>query len=348
LFGNIKNYLTVIKVKRTVFFIILILGTLAITVAKAQFGRSSTTPPTYEELYDAPYEINKLFVHFQPICAELFTTNLNAGMGIQANYYWDNKVSFNANARTAYNRVTDFSRDVAEKNKGEQFFQPYKFNYFEAGGTYHLKDFEQDGETKFILYSRSYKGTKWAAKVPDFIKAPTKVRRIYGVRLGGTAYKSAFDLRRVLDDQDVVLTAVDSTFLPDNTQVFGNISAAGGYVGISYAVIRNAAIKFDKIYSAATSDHIFTAYFDILAMPAITMENIMYNSKIYLTDNVKTNKAGFRLGMEGKFNREFGWAYGAEMGMRPGVKTRAFFANIKISFPVYSTTLSHQVEAFGK
>jgi hypothetical protein len=333
-------------VKRTVIFVIL--GICLVTVAQAQFRRNNSTPPTYEELYDAPYEINKLFVHFQPVYAELFTANLNAGLGVEVNYYWDNKANFKAHARTAYNRVTDFTRDVAEKNKGEQFFQPYRFNYFEAGGTYHLKDFEQDGETKFILYSKSSQGNKWAAKVPDYIKVPTKVRKIYGLRLGGTAYKSAFDLRRVLDDQDVVLAAVDSTFLPGNTQVFGNISAAGGYVGISYTVIRNAAIKFDKIYTPTTSDLIFNTYFDILAMPAITMENIMYNGKIYLTDNVKTNKVGFRLGMEGKFNRELGWAYGAEMGIRPGVQTRAFFANIKISFPVYSTTLNHQVEAFGK
>jgi hypothetical protein len=333
-------------VKRIGLLIIVIYGT--ISVAQAQIGRSTSTPPTYEELYDAPYEINKLFVHFQPVYAELFTTNLNVGLGIEANYYWDNKFDFKAHARTAYNQVTDFSRDVAEKNKGEQFYQPYKFNYFEAGATYHIKDFEQDGETKFILYSKTYKGTKWASKVPDYIKAPTKVRKIYGARMGGTGYKSAFDLTRVLADQEAILTSADSTYLPGNSQVFGNISAMGGYLGASYAIIRNAAIKFDKNYSIATSDMIFTTYFDILVMPAIAMENVMYNNKIYLTDKVKTNKLGFRLGMEGKFNRELGWAYGAEMGLRPGVQTRAFFANIKISFPVYSTTLSHQVEAFGK
>jgi hypothetical protein len=335
-------------VNKISFFILVFLGVFLVTHAQAQLRRSGTTPPTYEELYDAPFEINKLFVHFQPIYAELFTANLNAGIGVEAQYYWDDKFDFKAHARTAYHRTTDFTRDIAEKNNDGLFFKPYKFSYFELGGTYHIKDAEQDGETKFILYSKNFKGNKWSAKVPDYIKAPTKVRKIVGARFGGTAYRTSFDLSRVMADQEITLLAADSTFLPSNTQVFGNYSAAGGYIGASYAIIRNAAIKFDKTYSVATSDLIFTTYFDILVMPAITMENIMYNNKIYLTDNVKTNILGFRLGMEGKFNREFGWAYGAEMGMRPGVQTRSFFANVKISFPVYSTTLSHQVEAFGK
>ncbi len=333
--------------KRISYFLI-VSGILFVSVAQAQLRRGTSTPPTYEELYDAPFEINKLFVHFQPVYVDMFAANLNAGYGVEAQYYWDDKFDFKVQARTAYHRVTDFSRDVAEKNKGLQYYEPNKFVYYEAGATYHLKDFEEDTETKFILYSKSYKGAKWASKVPDFIKAPTKVRKIYGIRLGGSAYKTSFDLTRVLIDQKQILTATDSTFLPEGTQVYGNLSAVGGYVGASYALIKNAAIKFDKTYSPATSDLIFTSYFDILVMPGISIENIMYNNKVYLSDNVKTNMFGFRLGMDGKFNREFGWGYGAEIGLRPGVQTRSFFASVKISFPVYSTTLSHQVEAFGK
>src|SRR5690606_8695193 len=138
-------------------------------------------------LYDAPYEINKLLVHFQPLYAELFTANLNAGVGLEAQYYWEDKLDFRANVRTAYHQVTDFSRDVAERNKGGQDFGPDRFRYFEAGATYHIRDFERDVETKFILYSKSYKGTQWAAKVPDYIKAPTTARKIIGARLGGNS-----------------------------------------------------------------------------------------------------------------------------------------------------------------
>ena len=52
--------------------------------------------------------------------------------------------------------------------------------------------------------------------------------------------------------------------------------------------------------------------------------------------------------MEGKFNRKFGWAYGGEIGYRPGLKQSGFFVLAKISFPVFATQLKHQVESFGK
>ena len=37
---------------------------------------------TYEEVYDTPYDINKLFIHIQPMYGELFTTNTTIGWGI--------------------------------------------------------------------------------------------------------------------------------------------------------------------------------------------------------------------------------------------------------------------------
>ena len=37
---------------------------------------------TFDELYDEPYSINKLFIGFQPLYAEIFATNVNAGYGV--------------------------------------------------------------------------------------------------------------------------------------------------------------------------------------------------------------------------------------------------------------------------
>ena len=42
---------------------------------------------TFEELYDEPYLVNKLFIGFQPLYGEVFATNVNAGFGIEASYY---------------------------------------------------------------------------------------------------------------------------------------------------------------------------------------------------------------------------------------------------------------------
>ena len=47
---------------------------------------------TFEELYDEPYSINKLFIGFQPFYGELFATNINAGFGLEAHYF--HKVNF--------------------------------------------------------------------------------------------------------------------------------------------------------------------------------------------------------------------------------------------------------------
>lgn len=345
----------ILDVKRNIVLLIFLSLMLTQQITIAQYRKSSSSPPTYEELYDAPYDINKLFVQFQPLYGELFVTNINVGFGLEATYYWDEKMHFKAHARKAYAPQFDFTRYNAEKNKHDlQVYEPSIFNYFEVGATYHIKDEEMDTETKFILYSKRYKGNKWAAKVPDHIKAPTKVRRILGARLGGITYKSSFDLRRTINDQGILLGDSSNQIIQPESTLYGNLTATGGYVGASYTWIKNVAIKFDKTYGVAISDLIFTSYFDILVMPLMTIEDTRYKPDplashlLISSEPIETNKIGFRLGMEGKFNREFGWAYNAEIGMRPSVKTRSFYAVVKISFPVFATSLSHEVEAFGK
>jgi hypothetical protein len=52
--------------------------------------------------------------------------------------------------------------------------------------------------------------------------------------------------------------------------------------------------------------------------------------------------------MDGRFNRMFSWAYGAEVGYRPSLEGRSFYAVFKISFPVFGTNLDYKVESFGK
>ena len=48
----------------------------------AQGERKDKTAVTYEELYDEPYSVNKLFVGFVPLYADMFATNINAGYGV--------------------------------------------------------------------------------------------------------------------------------------------------------------------------------------------------------------------------------------------------------------------------
>jgi hypothetical protein len=130
--------------------------------------------------------------------------------------------------------------------------------------------------------------------------------------------------------------------------------------------IKNVAVNFDK-FEEGIDDLILTAYFDILISPSISIDNIVYTDKdefnddgssnvplqdrqtrIYSVDALRTKTFGFRAGIDGKFNRTWGWAYGGELGYRPSLEGRGFYALIKISFPVYGTNLDYKVESFGK
>jgi len=322
-------------------------------LAEAQnFGNQAIT---YEELYDDPYGINKFFLHLQPLYADVFATNVNAGFGIAANYYLKDKVDFHANFRQAYTKSFDLARDAAIKNQ-VVLNTPNNFTYFEMGGTYHVKDEESDTETKLILYSRKYaKGNRWAAHVPEHTVVPSKVRKIIGVRAGGFAFDTSVDLKSITQEQDVTLVDETGNPFPQDVYYHTNQVVSGGYIGGSMSWIKNLAIKPDKGYGVLVDDLILNTYFDFMIAPGISLDEVQYRDPLqnnsirrFSADVVDTKIWGYRIGIDGKYNRELGWAYGAEVGSRPGIKGRGFYALVKISIPVFSTNMNHSREAFGK
>jgi hypothetical protein len=335
-------------------------------ISFAQGDRKDKTAVTYEEIYDEPYSVNKLFVHLQPIYGEVFATNINAGFGLEANYYLRDKVDFKAHLRKTYSKsIYDFSRDLAAKTSDvDNRFEV--FNYYEFGFTYHIKDFDESSKTKMFLYKSSYKGNKWAARVPLTAEVPCKVRKIYGARLGGIIWDSSTDLNRVMESQGLSYAdfiSSDGILLSDFTNdanLFTNISSKGLYLGGSMTWIRNVAVSFDK-FEAGVDDLIFTAFVDLMVAPSLELDNIVYTPKdpnsgapilteqrSYDVSAVNLKKFGFRAGIEGKFNRQFSWAYGGEIGYRPSIEGKTFYALLKISFPVFGSNLDYGVEAFGK
>jgi hypothetical protein len=343
----------------------------------SQNERKDKTAVTYEEIYDEPYSVNKLFVQLQPVYAELFVTNVNAGYGVEASYYHQDKMDFRAHFRKTYSqKFFDYYRDLAAKTSDVDNRQQV-YTYFELGGTYHVKDFEQSSKTKMFLYKNSYKGNKWAARVPLHAEVPCKVRKIYGARLGGIMWRSTTDITKALQRQGLsnhdikTLDAKDENgnayALPDirpsslgNTPVgfnaFSNITSTGLYVGGSMSWIKNVAVNFDK-FEEGVDDLMFTAFVDILYSPSIKINDITYTTdkgtadavtRVYSVSPLKTSSFGFRAGIEGKFNRAWSWAYGGEFGYRPSLQKSGFYALIKISFPVFGTNLDYKVESFGK
>jgi hypothetical protein len=355
---------------------ILMTACMAITASLfAQGERKDKTPVTYEELYDEPYSVNKLFVGLTPVYAELFVTNVNAGFGLDVAYYYKDKADFRAGFRKTYSaQFFDLSRSQAlNQNQSSVDNRAEVYNYFELGGTYHVKDFEESSKTKMFLYKNSYKGNKWAARVPLNAEVPCKVRKVYGARLGGIMWDSSTDLERALEKQDLTNTDLVNINNPEDVlpekqtnpageqedvHVFSNISSKGLYVGGSMSWIKNVAVSFDK-FEEGIDDLIFTAYVDILYAPSIKVDDIVYTRKdvvtgapletnTYSISPLKTKSFGFRAGIDGRFNRQFSWAYGGEFGYRPSIEGRGFYALIKISFPVFGTNLDYKVESFGK
>lgn len=332
----------------------------------AQGERKDKTAVTYEEIYDEPYSVNKLFVQLQPMYGELFVTNVNAGFGLEVSYYHQDKFDFRAHFRKTYSqKFFDLNRDIAVKNSDVDN-RAQIYTYYEFGGTYHIKDFEQSSKTKMFLYKNSYKGNKWAARVPLTAVIPCKVRKIYGARLGGILWNSSVDVNRALKEQNLTnadLKTAEGDPLPltlpnSNGQpfdVFSNMSTAGLYVGGSIAWIRNVAVNFDK-FEEGVDDLMFTAFVDILVSPSIKIDDIVYTSDktdpttthTYSINPLKTSTFGFRAGIDGKFNRLWSWSYGGEVGYRPSLQGMGFYTLIKISFPVFGTNLDYKVESFGK
>jgi hypothetical protein len=304
--------------------------------------------PSYETMYDEPYNINKLYLAFQPLYGELFATNVNAGFGLEAEYYHGTKFNLKAHTRKTYSsKFFDFNRELALKNSSVSN-TPEIFNYFELGGTYHISDFDVYSKTKFLLIpAADSKKQRVPTAYPGMMEVSGKLRKIIGARAGAIIWNSTMDVNRTLEDQGLSnsdLKNSNNESLQDaigsNQQinVFSNIYATNIYVGGSLALIRNMAVDFEG-YSQGLEDGIFTVFFDLMYAPSLRIDPIVYNDIEYASSPIKLSTFGARLGAEGKFNRKLGWGYGGELGYRPSISGSGFFAMFKISFPVYSSDL---------
>jgi hypothetical protein len=311
---------------------------------------------TFKTIFDDPSDLYKLWIGFQPLYADLFTTNLNAGFGGQAIYYHGTLFDCKFQARKTYGQFSDLSRNMANKSDKKNVggagttinYEPSSFNYFELGGTYHIVDKIAQGKAKIILYSKRYKD--WGSSVPQYIWVPAQVRTIYGARVGGLVFNTSTDLQRAMQNQEVSLksTSSENVITPTDGTIFGNVHTRALYLGASASRIKNIAVKPDKGYGVLLNDIILTAYVDLIIAPSVKVDDIKLDGQTYSTDPIKTKMLGGRIGFDGMFNRELSWSYGAEVGFRPSVATGGFYTMVKLTFPMFATKLSQQKEAFGK
>lgn len=329
------------------FLLVFLMGSLGMESAWAQFGRRDDGTITYEEIYDDPYDINKLFVALEPAIGDVQVANVMTGFGLEATYLMDKSADIRAHVRFPYYQGTDMARNAAE-NSPHFSGRARSYFYAEVGGTYHIWDKEEESSSHIALYSNSYKGNEWTAMVPKKTEVPNKQREILGARLGGIYYETTSELSRAISAQKVTVTSLAGDTLQATSDVFGNVMGGGLYLGGSYSWIKNFAAKPSRIYEELVDDHMFTTFLDLIIMPYTKVENFAYDGVVYDGSTINTFLFGARLGVDGKFNRKLGWSYGAEIGVRPGLQKRGFYGMIKIGFPVYGTKLDRTVEAFGK
>ncbi|MBX2917194.1 MAG: hypothetical protein KF856_18140 [Cyclobacteriaceae bacterium] len=332
-----------------------LVGILWLTAGIAFSQSAEKIAVTFDELYDEPYSINKLFVAFQPLYGEIFATNVNAGYGVEAQYYHKNKFNIKGQFRKSYSsKFLDFNRETALRNSTVQN-TPEVFNYFEFGGTYHIKDFDETSTAKIFLHQKKTPRNKWASTIASYAEVPSKLRKIYGARLGTVIWDATADINRTLDKQGLTFAnlvnnegnSLETVANGAAIQAFSNLYATNVYIGGSLTWIRNIAVSFDQ-YDDAVDDGIFNLYLDVMFAPALKLDPINYQGFDFSTEPVKLNKIGVRAGFEGKYNRTLGWSYGGELGYRPSLDGRGFFAMFKIAFPVFSSNLDNKVEAFQK
>ncbi len=324
-----------------------LLALVVIAMSTGAYGQATKKSKAlkYTVTYDDPYDIKKLFIHFQPIVGDIAALNIVGGFGLEANYYHKDLLDFELSARTTYGQRFDIARNAANLNAiNENNITAYF--YGDAGGTYHILDRTRESESKILLYSKRLKGTEWAATVPKNALIKNTVREIVGGRAGAFAYNTSTDLDKVLAKQELELYYQDGTPV-DGEELYTNVFAYGFYLGGSMSWFKNFAVTFESRWEPNGDDLLMTTYLDALYAPGITIEDLLVAGETVKLDEVKKSAFGFRAGLKGKFNRTLGWGYGVETGLRPGIQKNTFFFAFKLSFPIYGTKLEQTVEAIN-
>jgi len=308
-----------------------------VPVVQAQEEETEEEVPSYQTMYDDPYDIRNLFLQFQPLYGDIGALNITGGFGIEGAYYHNDLFDVQLAFRTTYGKRFDMNRYAGVKNSTAGNNYPVYMN-LEFGGTYHIKDLMKESTSHVLLYSKQLKGTEWASTVARSAEISGKVRTVIGGRLGGMFYSSTLDVSGVLESQNRELSYEDGTPVLE-TNMYSNVQAFVIYLGGSYSMIRNYAVEFSERFDPSGDDLMFTPFIDLMFAPSIKIKDVVLPSETVSAAEIDQLAMGFRAGLNIKFNRKLSWGTTVETGVRPGVKKRGFFVLFKMSFPIYARKL---------
>jgi len=278
--------------------------------------------------YDNPNDISQFFLKIQPLYADMFVGNFNAGIGLEMKYIHPKIFDVQMSFRKTYGVKFDFSRNIGERSNSVDNKLP-NYLFFESGVNIHFIDDVKRVVGKTSVFDSTQIN---ALSNPNKIRVGWKQRLIAGSRVGLYYFKTSTDINRALASQNLILSNGVQNLDNSNLTIISSMKSTGYYLGTSLMIVRNFTLEYNG--RPKDDDLILNIYLDVLYAPGCKIYDITYQNQVYDLSTIKTTNLGARLGVEGMFNHNFSFSYGIETGYRPGIKSRTFYALLKIAFPV--------------
>jgi hypothetical protein len=228
---------------------------------------------------------------------------------------------------------------------------PVRYNHFEAGGMFHLFDRTRTKKRKITLgSSSSYRGMRQYTTT-SYIRVPTEVRSIFGIRGGLYHYTTSINDHEQGVIKDAIQGVGEGGVIADdgtefggavsdynspyyNTKAVTNMKVNGFYAGICSAQFYNVAIDADGSSKTLSHRNFSRFYLDAIIAPPKIDDFVTTDGKSHKVSggNAKgfeTRSVGARLGFEAvTMGKAVAVYYRIETGIKPGLAEQKYYINV--------------------
>jgi len=290
-------------------------------------------------LFDRPDELRDLYIQVQPLIAELARTGNQAGYGLGLHYFSNRWLEADLQFRKSWSRKMDQAREDGYRNANTGNGLPANF-YLEAGLLFHLR--QKSSADTLIAALKPKAGLDHKVTGNVSTRIPAGVKSVYSLRLGAAYRRNSFDVSQALERQGELNAAillpeqyVDELGLTRPFRAFTGMTTVIALAGINYSIIRNMAAGFDD-YEVVSRDAVVSCYADFLFAPELTMDDLLFDGNLFPLNVVERQTVGMRAGVDIRHDRDIGFAFGAEAGIRPGPSKGGAYMLLKVSIPVFA------------
>jgi len=293
----------------------------------AQSTTKSGGSVNYKVLVDDPDHLMPVVIGFNPLVADVWSTNSYMGIGAFMTINLAKYGSLNVEWIKAYFDALG-GLPTAYSNTGKRI---KNHRGLEIGLAYNLLSFKKSKNMQVVLSSElTFSGTR-RTQYTSYIVAPGTAKKMIQLRGGLTSLKSGIDSydfgkKGFLINNDTVLKVDD---------FYAQVKMMYLYAGISWHTINNLVLQIGE-NGLSTNCNDYNFFFDVLFMSgAIEFPTVIYadvfgkstlpvgaiqSANLTLNDNSLMRKTGWRLGWEARKNNIRGaFTYKVELGVRPGL-----------------------------